>query len=119
MLRCGAVLVLLLAVLTGSASGQSVPPTSATYTRTFVQDIFARPLVIVAVTNLDVVACYTIEEQLPPAVGIREVSPGGIWSPNLGVVRWGPFFDTPATNVSYRLAGWSAGVWRALLSFCA
>ena len=51
------------------------------------------------------VACFTIEEILPGAATASSVSGDGVYLPAQNVIRWGPYFNTVATNVSYRLTG--------------
>ena len=58
-----------------------------------------------AVTGASNVACFTIEEVLPAPATVLNVSSDGVYLPALNVIRWGPYFNMVATNVSYRLAG--------------
>jgi hypothetical protein len=100
-LRLASLLFLLLAL---PAAAQPVEP-DASYTRTFVNDIPNQPLVTVAVSNAVNVYNFTIEETLPAVATALDVSSGGVYLPNLNVIRWGPFLDTITTNVTYRLTG--------------
>jgi hypothetical protein len=70
-----------------------------------VNDLPDQPLVMVTVTGAVGVACFTIEELLPSPASAVSVSGDGIWLPSIGAIRWGPYFNTVATNVSYRLTG--------------
>jgi len=87
-----------------NASAQTNPPPGS-YVRSYVNDIPDQPLVMVSVTGAVGVACFTIEESLPGLTSAQNISGDGVWLPALGVVRWGPFFNTVATNVSYHLTG--------------
>jgi hypothetical protein len=42
---------------------------------------------------------------LPAPAAAVSVRSGGVWLPSIGAIRWGPFFNTTATNVSYRVTG--------------
>jgi len=86
------------------ATAQTIPP-PVSYFRSFVNDLPDEPLVTVTVTGAVGVACFTIEEILPSPAAAVSVSGGGTWLPSVGAIRWGPFFNTVATNVSYRLTG--------------
>jgi hypothetical protein len=86
------------------ASAQNNPP-PATYVRTFANDVLNQPLVTVTVTGAVNVASFTIEETLPGPATATSVSGDGVYLPAKNVIRWGPFFNTVATNVSYRLTG--------------
>ena len=86
------------------ASAQTNPPPGS-YVRSYVNDLPDQPLVMVTVTGAVNVACFTIEETLPGATSALSISGGGVWLPSVGAIRWGPFFNTLATNVSYRLTG--------------
>jgi hypothetical protein len=68
-------------------------------------DLPDQPLVMVTVTGTVGVACFTIEELLPSPASAVSVSGDGVWLPSIGAIRWGPYFNTVATNVSYRLTG--------------
>ncbi len=83
----------------------------------------ALPLVSVSVEGASNVECYTIEERLPRAVSPGNITGGGQWLPELGVVRWGPYTNTPSVTVSYRVNGrpgsyqvggmsWADGRWK-------
>jgi hypothetical protein len=85
-------------------SAQTNPP-PVSYFRSYVNDIPNEPLVTVSVSGASNVSCFTIEEDLPGPASALVVSSGGVWLPSIGAVRWGPFFNTVATNVSYRLTG--------------
>ena len=87
-------------------SAQTPPP--ATYVRSFVSDIPNQPLVTVAVSGATGITCLSIEEILPASATPISISSGGVYLPALNAVRWGPYFNTPATNVSYRLTGMPA-----------
>jgi len=63
------------------------------------------PLVTVSVTGTVSVACFTIEEILPGSATALNISGDGVYLPALNAVRWGPYFNTVATNVSYRVTG--------------
>jgi hypothetical protein len=90
------------------AFAQGNPP-PATYVRSVVNDVPNQPLVTVTVTGAVNVASFTIEETLPAAATAMSVSGDGVYLPALNVIRWGPYFNTVATNVSYRLTGVPAG----------
>ena len=92
-------------LFSGFRAGAQITPPPASYVRSYVNDLPDQPLVTVAVTGTVNVACFTIEEIVPGAASAHNVSGGGVWLPALGVIRWGPFFNTIATNVSYRLTG--------------
>ena len=51
------------------------------------------------------VACLTIEETLPASATPTSISGDGVYLPAQNAIRWGPYFNTVATNVSYRLNG--------------
>ena len=89
------------------ATAQTNPP-PASYVRSYVNDLPDQPLVTVTVTGAVNVACFTIEETLPGPASALSVSSGGTWLPTLGAIRWGPFTNTIATNVSYRVTGMPA-----------
>ena len=89
------------------ATAQTNPPPGS-YVRSYVNDLPDQPLVTVTVTGAVNVACFTIEEILPGPASAVSVSGGGVWLPALGAIRWGPFTNTVATNVSYRLTGMPA-----------
>jgi hypothetical protein len=86
------------------ASAQPTPPPVSIF-RSYVNDIPNEPLVTVTVSGASNVSCLTIEEDLPGLATAVSVSGDGVWLPSLGVIRWGPYFNTVATNVSYRLTG--------------
>src|ERR1035441_2874479 len=88
------------------ASAQTNPP-PVSYFRSELNDIPDQPLVTISVTGAVGVACLTIEEDLPgPASPVSiSISGDGVWLPSIGAIRWGPYFNTVATNVSYRLTG--------------
>jgi hypothetical protein len=81
----------------------TLPPVS--YFRSFVNDLPNEPLVTVTITGASNVSCLTIEEDVPSPASAVSVSGDGVWLPSLGVIRWGPYFNTVATNVSYRITG--------------
>lgn len=86
------------------AFAQTTPP-PASYVRTFTNDAPNQALVTVTVTGASNVACLTIEETLPAAATVLNLSGDGVYLPGLNAVRWGPYFNTVATNVSYRMSG--------------
>ena len=86
------------------ATAQTNPP-PASYVRSYVNDLPDQPLVTVTVTGAVNVACFTIEEILPGAASAQSISGDGVWLPSLGVIRWGPYTNTEAATVSYRLTG--------------
>ena len=91
-------------VLAGAlaVSAQPTPPNVSIF-RSYVNDIPNEPLVTLAITGASNVSCFCIEEDLPgPAVAVS-VSGDGVWLPSIGAIRWGPYFNTAATNVSYRI----------------
>ncbi len=104
-----------------AASAQTnVPP--ASYVRSFVSDIPNEPLVTIAVSGVAGVSCFSIEETIPAPATAVAVSGDGVWLPAINAIRWGPYFSTAATNVSYRLKGlpasypvsggaWMDGAW--------
>lgn len=87
-----------------SASAQTNPP-PASYVRSYVNDIPNQPLVTVTVSGASNVSCLTIEEDLPGPTSAVNISNGGVWLPSLNAIRWGPFFNTVTTSVTYRLTG--------------
>ena len=64
-----------------------------------------RPLVTVSVSGASNVTCFSVEEDVPPPATVLDISSGGMYQPAQNCIRWGPFFNTPGTNVSYRLTG--------------
>jgi hypothetical protein len=94
--------IFLLLALSGTA--QTNPP-PVSYIRSYTNDVPNQPLISVAVTGASNVACFTIEEVLPAPATVLNVSSDGVYLPALNVIRWGPYFNMVATNVSYRLAG--------------
>jgi hypothetical protein len=86
------------------ATAQTNPP-PANYIRSYLNDVPNQPLISVAVTGASNVACFTIEEILPAPATALNVSGDGVYLPAQNVIRWGPYFNTVATNVSYRLTG--------------
>ena len=98
-------LILALAVLCVLPARAQTNPPPASYVRSYVNDLPDQPLVTVTVTGASNVSCFTIEEDLPGPATPVSVSGDGVWLPSIGAIRWGPFFNTIATNVSYRLTG--------------
>ena len=49
--------------------------------------------------------CFTIEETLPAGARALNVSDGGVYLPDLNVIRWPPYIDTTLTTVTYQLTG--------------
>ena len=98
---------LLLFVSAIISTAQTNPP-PVSFVRSFTNDLPDQPLVTVTVTGAVSVACFTIEETLPGSATAQNISAGGNLLPALGVIRWGPFTNTIATNVSYRLSGMPA-----------
>jgi len=88
----------------GPVMAQNTPP-PVSYVRSYTNDLPGSPLVTVTVTGAVGVACFTIEETLPGPASAASVSGDGVWLPALGVIRWGPYTNTVATNVSYRIIG--------------
>ena len=78
-------------------------PVSASCVRSYLNDIPNQPLISVSVTGAVGVACLTIEETLPVSISPLSISGDGVYVPALNAIRWGPYFNTVATNVSYRL----------------
>jgi hypothetical protein len=102
---------LLLLLLAWPAAAQPVEP-AATYSRTYTNYVLNQPQVTanqpqvtVAVAGAVDVYCFTIEETLPAGATALNVSDGGVYLPDLNVIRWGPYFDTVATTVTYQLTG--------------
>jgi len=104
----------------GFAPAQAIPP--ATCVRSVTNDVPNQPLVTVAVAGATGVSCLTLEEILPAATRPVSISADGVYLPALNAIRWGPYFKTVATNVSYRLTGlpasypvnggaWMDGAW--------
>jgi hypothetical protein len=92
--------------MVGAWPGQAqtnAPP--AVYVRSYVNDVPNQPLITVTVTGAVNVASLTIEETLPGAASALSVSGDGVYLPALNAIRWGPYFNTVATNVSYRITG--------------
>ena len=95
-----------LVAMVGAWPGQAqtnAPP--AVYVRSYVNDVPNQPLITVTVTGAVNVASLTIEETLPGAASALSVSGDGVYLPALNAIRWGPYFNTVATNVSYRITG--------------
>jgi hypothetical protein len=88
------------------AFAQTNPP-PASYTRSYTNDVPNQPLVTVSVSGASNVACLTIEEIVPAAATVLSVSGDGVYLPARNAIRWGPYFNTIATNASYRLTGLS------------
>ena len=86
------------------ASAQTNPP-PVSYFRSYVNDLPDQPLVTVTVSGASNVSCFTIEETLPSPASAESISSGGVWVPALNAIRWGPFFNTVTTSVTYRLTG--------------
>lgn len=80
-------------------------PPGVSYRRAATNDLPELPLVTVMISGASNVACFTIEERLPPLVWATNVSGDGIWISERGAVRWGPFTNLPAAAVSYRVTG--------------
>jgi hypothetical protein len=95
---------LLLFLSTFIATAQTNPP-PASYIRTVTNDVPNQPLVTVTVTGASNISCLTIEEDLPSPASAVSISGDGVYLPAQNVIRWGPYFNTVATNVSYRLTG--------------
>ena len=98
------VAVLLAFFGTFAVSAQTSPP-PASYIRSFVNDVPNQALVTVTVTGASDVSCLTIEEDLSGPATAISISGDGVYLPAQNIIRWGPYFNTVATNVSYRLAG--------------
>jgi hypothetical protein len=98
-------LCIALAILCGAPAPAQTPPEVSIF-RSVINDTPNQPLVTVTLTGASN-SCFTIEDDLPgPATPVSgSVTGGGVWLPAMGAIRWGPFFNTTATNVSYRLAG--------------
>ena len=103
------------------ATAQTNPPPGS-YIRSYVNDIPNAPLISVSVTGAVGVACMSIEEDLPASASPLAISGDGVYLPSINAIRWGPYFDTVATNVSYRITGlpasypvnggaWMDGAW--------
>ena len=78
-------------------------PPGVSYQRTVRNDLPDAPLVTVTVSGASNVACFSIEERLPVLVQVTAISGEGVFTNNS--VRWGPFTNTPTTNVNYRVTG--------------
>jgi hypothetical protein len=89
---------------TFAVSAQTNPP-PASYIRSYTNDVPNQPLVTVTVTGASNVSCLTIEEDLSGPATAISISGDGVYLPAQNIIRWGPYFNTVATNVSYRLAG--------------
>lgn len=95
------------------------------YSRTVINDATGYPAVTLNLQGETGTVCMTIEEQLPPLCVPTAISGGGTWMPDAGVIRWGPFLNVTATNVSYQLTGGpgdypvSGGAWLDGLYFLA
>jgi hypothetical protein len=85
-------------------SAQTNPPPVSIF-RSSINDIPNEPLVTVTLSGASNVSCLVIDEDLPAASSPLSVSGDGVWLPSIGAIRWGPYFNTVATNVSYRLTG--------------
>ena len=101
-IRCLSWLLLFLSAATATA--QTNQP-QANYIRSYINDVPNQPLVTVAITGATNVSCFTIEELLPAPATALSISGDGVYLPAKNVIRWGPYFNTAATNVSYRLTG--------------
>ncbi len=86
------------------ANAQTNPP-PASYMRSYVNDLPDQPMVTVTVTGAVNVTCFTIEEILPCAASAQSVSGDGVFFQSIGAIRWGPYTNTVAATVSYRLTG--------------
>lgn len=78
-------------------------PPVVSYQRVVTNDFPEAPLVTVTVSGASNVACFSIEERLPAVVQATNISDNGYFTN--GAVRWGPFTNTPAVTVSYRVTG--------------
>ena len=102
---------LLFLLLAWPAAAQPIEP-AASYTRTYTnyvpnqpQVTANQPQVTVVVSNAVGVYCFTIEETLPAGARALNVSDGGVYLPDLNVIRWPPYIDTTLTTVTYQLTG--------------
>lgn len=77
----------------------------ASVTRSVTNDIPSRPLVRLAVTAASGTLCHAYEEFLPANVTATNVTGGGLWLPDLRVIRWGLSTNTPSVELSYRMVG--------------
>ncbi len=100
----GLLVVLGALLAAGIVRGQTNAPT-VSYFRAYVNDIPDEPLVTVSVSGASNVTCFSVEEDVPPPATVLDISSGGMYQPAQNCIRWGPFFNTPGTNVSYRLTG--------------
>lgn len=69
---------------------------ASTATRTFAEN-----LVTLAVTPAENVSVYAVEERLFGGFTATGVSLGGVFLPEQGLVRWGPFFDHQPREFAY------------------
>jgi len=102
---CAARLACLLLFLSAFIATAQTNPPPASYVRSVTNDLPNQPLVTVTITGASNVSCLTIEETLPSPATAVSVSGDGVYLPAQNVIRWGPYFNTVATNVSYRLTG--------------
>jgi len=64
---------------------------------------FAERSVTLAVTPADAISVYAVEERLFAGFTATGVSHGGVFLPEQGLVRWGPFFDHQARELTYTI----------------
>jgi hypothetical protein len=82
----------------------SLPPANS-YIRSISNDLPATPLVTVVITNAPSISSFALEELVPAPLQPINITGGGVWNPETGAVRWGPYSNTPVFTVSYRVAG--------------
>jgi hypothetical protein len=85
-------------------SPMSVPPTNSC-SRIITNDLPGTPLVTVLITNALNIFCFTVEERLPGPLQAVNITGGGVWNPDTGTVRWGPFSNAPVFSATYRVTG--------------
>ena len=79
------------------------PPVS--YQRIVTNDLPDLPLVTVQITGASNVACFTIEERMPAMIQAANITGDAVWNPTNQTIRWGPYTNTPAVTVTYRVTG--------------
>ncbi|MCL4177661.1 MAG: chitobiase/beta-hexosaminidase C-terminal domain-containing protein, partial [Verrucomicrobia bacterium] len=77
----------------------------ATLVRAITNDFTELPLITLEFSSPSNLACFSLEEKLPPLLSATQVSDGGVFAPADNMVRWGPFIDASSVTVSYRVGG--------------
>lgn len=72
--------------------------------RTITSNGTVAPEVQLQVASIGNTSAYIIEEQLPKGISVTELSHGGAYDVNSGLLRWGPFTDNQNRTLSYRIS---------------